>query len=423
MAAPRVFISYSHDSPEHKGWVLKLATDLRAAGIDAVLDQWDLAPGQDTVAFMADGITGSARVLLICTEEYVTKAEAGVGGVGYERLIVTAELVEKIDTKKFLPVVRGNAPSRKVPVFLGPRLYVDLSNDAQYSAGLEQIVREIHGTPSLVKPALGTNPFGGAAPHVSSPARVAGPSGITPAGQVVLDEDWFTKHRGTATKGLSGLGMNGAMELRFALHDPINKSQIELVNAVRKSEIRTFGWPIGVLVENRDEFRPRPVADGIVAEIAISKGLMTARSSYDFWVLRSNGDFYLLQSFFEDQRTEQQVFFDSRVVRVTESFMFCANLYENLGVSATAPLSVRVSHSGLAGRTLTTAATNRHIMPAKTTEDVSETEVRTSVAAIRERLADHVAQVVEPMFMLFDFKRFDRSVLDGIINNFVSGKV
>ena len=423
MVAPRVFISYSHDSLEHKAWVLTLATGLRTAGIDAVLDQWDLVPGQDTVAFMADGITESARVLLICTDKYVTKTEAGVGGVGYERLIVTAELVEKIDTKKFLPVVRDNASSRKVPIFLGARLYVDLSDDTQYAAGLEQIIREIHGTPSLVKPPLGTNPFGGAAPHPSSPARVAGPSGITAAGQVVLDEDWFKKHRGTATKGLSGLGMSGAMELRFALHDPISKSQIELLNAVRKSEIHTFGWPIGVLLENRDEFRPRPVADGIVAEIAISKSLMSARSSYDFWALRSNGDFYLLQSLFEDQRTEQAVFFDSRVVRVTESLMFCANLYDNLGVSATAPLSVRVSHNGLAGRTLTTASTNRHITPAKTTEDVSETELRTSVRAISERVADHVVQVVEPMFMLFDFKRFDRSVLDGIIKDFVSGKV
>jgi histidyl-tRNA synthetase len=39
MSAPSVFISYSHDSAEHKAWVLKLATDLRAAGIDASLDQ------------------------------------------------------------------------------------------------------------------------------------------------------------------------------------------------------------------------------------------------------------------------------------------------------------------------------------------------------------------------------------------------
>src|SRR5688572_4070871 len=112
MKPPVVFISYAHESDAHKRWVLKLATDLRARGIDASLDQWDLAPGQDVAAYMASGITAADRVLLVCTDEYVGKAEVGEGGVGYERLIVTAELVADIDTKKFIPVVRRNASRR-----------------------------------------------------------------------------------------------------------------------------------------------------------------------------------------------------------------------------------------------------------------------------------------------------------------------
>ena len=39
---PTVFISYSHDSSEHKVWVAALAQDLRKHGIDAILDQWHL---------------------------------------------------------------------------------------------------------------------------------------------------------------------------------------------------------------------------------------------------------------------------------------------------------------------------------------------------------------------------------------------
>src|SRR5262245_19864402 len=123
--APRVFISYSYDSDAHKGWVLKLASDLRSAGVDATLDQWDLSPGQDVVAFMTNGIASADRVILVCSDKYVTKSEAGKGGVGYERLIVTAELVQTIDTKKFLPIVRNNGTANKIPNFLGPRLYVD----------------------------------------------------------------------------------------------------------------------------------------------------------------------------------------------------------------------------------------------------------------------------------------------------------
>jgi len=57
MGAPKAFISYSHDSAGHQTWVLRLASDLRAKGIDVVLDQWDLVPGQDVSLIMQRGIS------------------------------------------------------------------------------------------------------------------------------------------------------------------------------------------------------------------------------------------------------------------------------------------------------------------------------------------------------------------------------
>src|SRR5450830_730146 len=65
--APKVFVSYSHDSQEHKDWVLKLSTRLVANGVDIILDQWDLPLGGDLPRFMALGLTGADRVLAICT--------------------------------------------------------------------------------------------------------------------------------------------------------------------------------------------------------------------------------------------------------------------------------------------------------------------------------------------------------------------
>jgi hypothetical protein len=43
---PRVFISYSHDSPEHKQRVLALSDRLRNDGIEAELDQYQTRPPQ-----------------------------------------------------------------------------------------------------------------------------------------------------------------------------------------------------------------------------------------------------------------------------------------------------------------------------------------------------------------------------------------
>jgi hypothetical protein len=149
-----------------------------------------------------------------------------------------------------------------------------------------------------------------------------------------------------------------------------------LLNAVRASEINTFGWPIGVTLENRDEYRPRPVADGIVPKVAMKARVLSSKPSYDYWAARNNGDCYMLQSLFEDERAENAVFFDTRIVRITEALMFCSNLYTNLGVVPDARVSMRVSHRGLAGRTLASASPHRRLFSSMTQEAVSEMQSR-----------------------------------------------
>lgn len=156
---PKVFISYSHDSLEHKQWIAKVAVQLRESGIDAILDQWDLTLGDDVTRFMEQGVTGADRVLVVCTNEYVRKAEAGEGGVGYERLIVTAELVANLGTNKFIPILRNVTGDRKVPVFLATRLYIDFSDDTEFDSRFEELLRELHKAPALEKPPIGKNPF------------------------------------------------------------------------------------------------------------------------------------------------------------------------------------------------------------------------------------------------------------------------
>ncbi len=108
-----------------------------------------------------------------------------------------------------------------------------------------------------------------------------------------------------------------------------------------------------------------PVRDGSVRRI-----------SYDYWAVRSIGDFYLLQSLFEDYRGEpnKQIFFDTRIVRVTESLMFAENLYTNLGAPPETRVAIRISHEELKCRTLTSASRYRYVNPSVTEEDVSISE-------------------------------------------------
>ena len=422
MTAPSVFISYSHDSENHRAWVLRLATVLRERGVDATLDQWDLVPGQDVAEFMHKGIVNADRVLLVCSEAYVKKAEDGTGGVGYERLIVTGEVVQSIDTRKFIPLVRENHNAPRIPRFLGPRLYLDFNNDAAYDAKLEELLRELLGAPANTKPPLGTNPFSGEMSKPIEPPRIVGPTGITRAGGQLLSEPWFENERVIADKGLDEIGLTGCMELRFGLHDQLMKSQLELLNAVRKSEIHTFGWPIGVILENRDEHKPRPYGDGIRAEVSIAKESFSGRQSYDYWAARRNGDFYLLQSLFEDMRDENLIFFNTRIVRVTEALMFASNLYKNLGAPPDTALSVRVSHRGLAGRTLTSVGRNRLMSPKVSHEATTDSEIVIVLGTMQETLVDDVRRIVEPMFVLFEFQEFGEEIYTDIVRRFEKGE-
>ena len=156
---PKVFISYSHDSPEHKQWVSELGAKLRHNGVDAILDQWDLGPGDDVTQFMERGIRDSNRVLVVCTDRYVRKANAGEGGVGYERMIVNAQLVQDLGTDKFIPVIRQASGEEKTPTFLGTRVYIDFTNDNQFDEEFAKLLHELHRVPVVQKPPLGKNPF------------------------------------------------------------------------------------------------------------------------------------------------------------------------------------------------------------------------------------------------------------------------
>src|SRR3977135_3956590 len=412
-SAPKAFISYSHDSIDHKDWVRKLGSDLRAKGVDVVLDQWDLVAGQDVSLFMQRGISEADQVIMICSSAYVKKSEQGVGGAGYERLIVTAEVVNSIDTIKFIPILRGASPSKKTPSFLGPRLYIDFENDSEYELKLIELARQIHSAPAISKPPLGPNPFSGT-PVTSMVARVTNPTY-----DKSLKNDWFSKEQARAKSSISKINLTGYMELRAGVSYQLSKSQIELLNAVKQSEIRTFGWPIGITLESREEYRPRPYEDGIKVEVSIAE---RDRKSFDYWAARSNGDFYLLQSLFEDSRKPDQIFFDTRVVRITESLMFIESLYNKLGVPPEATLGIHITHGGLKGRELSSASSNRQMVSrSPANEDESTSEITTTLGTMSQTRVDDVRKIAEPMFMLFDFMQFNVVVYDDIVRDFERG--
>jgi hypothetical protein len=123
-----------------------------------MIDQWDLRPGDDLAHFMETQLTAADRVIMVCTEIYVQKANAGIGGVGYEKMIVTATSLSRIDSNKVIPLIRQSAGTA-LPTFLQTKLYLDFSRPDQYEFSFDELVRTLHDAPLYEKPPITKSPF------------------------------------------------------------------------------------------------------------------------------------------------------------------------------------------------------------------------------------------------------------------------
>jgi hypothetical protein len=246
---------------------------------------------------------------------------------------------------------------------------------------------------------------------------------------VVWNEDWIDANREHSLNGLAAVGLSGFIEVRYALSkQKINTPPRDLLEAATKAQIETFGWPLGVVLPNPDT-KPRPTSEGIVAEVSISDRQMLARkrNSYDYWALNRNGDFYLLKNLFEDDSGHpvgEFLFFNTRIVRVTEAFLHCARLYANLGVDPSQEVSITIRHGGLSGRKIASSSSSRIMVRHPTTaENELENEITVTLSSIEAKLTEYVKEVASPLFALFDFYEIADQIYEQIVQDFVKGRV
>ncbi len=119
---PRVFISYSHDSPAHCDRVLVLAQQLRRNGIDADLDQFHTTELLHWPRWCEERMRpeNADFVLCVCTAEYARRVEgrtdADVGkGVFWEATLIYNELYDAKGNPRCLPVLLDGAVDADIP--------------------------------------------------------------------------------------------------------------------------------------------------------------------------------------------------------------------------------------------------------------------------------------------------------------------
>ena len=153
MEPPKVFISYSHDSDEHKKWVSDLTDKLRENNIEVMIDQTGLRLGSNLTMFI-EKLRSVDRVLVVCTDNYVQRANDRKGGVGYEADIITAEIFKNLQTEKFIPIIRQSSNEEKAPIFLETRIYIDFTDDEKFDENLKKLILDIRKPLIILEPTM-----------------------------------------------------------------------------------------------------------------------------------------------------------------------------------------------------------------------------------------------------------------------------
>jgi len=154
---PKVFISYSWESKEHSDWVKSLADKLLVDGIEAIIDSYDVSPGDRLPKFMESSIRDSDYVIIICTEEYKRKANNREKGVGYESHIISAELYNNHNDRKFIPVIRQGDFNSALPTYLDGKLAIDLRGNPFNEDSYKDLIASIFKVKK--KPKVGIRPY------------------------------------------------------------------------------------------------------------------------------------------------------------------------------------------------------------------------------------------------------------------------
>jgi tetratricopeptide (TPR) repeat protein len=157
MTLPKVFISYSHDSPAHEARVLALSNRLRSHGIDAILDQYESFPSGGWLRWMKHQIRDAQFVLAVCTETYRRRwdgeEKAGVGlGAIYEGGLAQQLLYDAGgENERMVPVLLEESDGQYIPSELRRYTHFLPCTDGGY----ESLYRLLTGQPKVEKPVLG----------------------------------------------------------------------------------------------------------------------------------------------------------------------------------------------------------------------------------------------------------------------------
>jgi hypothetical protein len=184
----RVFVTYTHDSDEHKDQVLALAAFLRKHGLDVQLDAWDSYERRDWYEWGQRQVMLADFILVVASKQY---KRVGDGEVAPEEnrgaQAEVAALREMMQNnrpqwiQRILPVLLPGHSPDEIPLFLQPLTADHFRVDDLTLSGADSLIRVLTAQPANVMPDIGTVPAMGqnlipdslsSTPHAASSLQV-----------------------------------------------------------------------------------------------------------------------------------------------------------------------------------------------------------------------------------------------------------
>jgi hypothetical protein len=151
----KVFISYSHDSQDHRDRVLALSQRLRKDGVETIVDQYvNGSPPEGWPRWMLDQIERSEFVLVVCTETYYRRfrghEQPGKGkGANWEGALVTQEIYDSgFRSEKYIPVFLSEVNESWIPEPLRARTYHAVTSQSAYDGLYDQLLAQSGAEPA-----------------------------------------------------------------------------------------------------------------------------------------------------------------------------------------------------------------------------------------------------------------------------------
>ncbi|WP_370963088.1 SEFIR domain-containing protein [Amycolatopsis sp. cg9] len=162
--APRVFVTYAHDNPEHKELVHEFASFLRIGiGLDVHLDLWYDNVRRDWSLWATENLAKADFILVIASPAYKSRADGTAmphegRGSQFEAAIIRDNLTRDLrrETERVLPVVLPGRSVEEIPDFLNAHSTTRYHVVEFTPAGVEDLVAAITGQGQYPMPRRGT---------------------------------------------------------------------------------------------------------------------------------------------------------------------------------------------------------------------------------------------------------------------------